>query len=158
MAAAKLRYLTAAGGSSHRKALGWRGNGHLLADLDAAATDAMTGGGYPNGIRQIVDPYLAGQRQKAVAPYARWLPPINYENRQCGLQACKIRRAALSVRKRYATPCKKSTRRPEPVFSKLRGRWIPSCSAEAINTSREFQACPDITKTSSVAIGSLAQV
>src|SRR5580692_1188534 len=61
----------------------------LMADLDAGATGAMTGGGYPDGIRQIVDPYLAGRRAEAAAAYARWLPLINYENRQCGLQACK---------------------------------------------------------------------
>ena len=55
----------------------------------AGATGAMTGGGYPDGIRQIVDPYFAGRRDEAVAAYARWLPLINYENRQCGLLACK---------------------------------------------------------------------
>ena len=42
----------------------------------------MTGGGYPDGIRQIVDAYLAGRREEAVAGYDRWLPLINYENRQ----------------------------------------------------------------------------
>jgi dihydrodipicolinate synthase/N-acetylneuraminate lyase len=61
----------------------------LMADLDAGATGAMTGGGYPDGIRQIVDPYRRGDRDQAVAAYARWLPLINYENRQCGLLACK---------------------------------------------------------------------
>ena len=49
----------------------------------------MTGGGYPDGIRQIVDAYAAGRREEAVAGYARWLPLINYENRQCGLLAAK---------------------------------------------------------------------
>jgi 2-keto-3-deoxy-L-arabinonate dehydratase len=90
MAAAKLRDLIAAGGASIEGP--WDGEEAitLLADLDAGATGAMTGGGYPDGIRQIVDPYLAGQRDEAVAAYARWLPLINYENRQCGLQACKI--------------------------------------------------------------------
>jgi 2-keto-3-deoxy-L-arabinonate dehydratase len=90
MAAAKLRDLIAAGGASIEGP--WDGEEAitLLADLDAGATGAMTGGGYPDGIRQIVDPYLAGQREQAVAAYARWLPLINYENRQCGLQACKI--------------------------------------------------------------------
>jgi 2-keto-3-deoxy-L-arabinonate dehydratase len=90
MAAAKLRDLIAAGGGSIEGP--WDGEEAitLLADLDAGATGAMTGGGYPDGIRQIVDPYLAGQRDQAVAAYARWLPLINYENRQCGLQACKI--------------------------------------------------------------------
>src|ERR687890_117605 len=53
----------------------------LLADLDAGATGSMTGGGFPDGIRQIVDPYLAGRRGEAMDAYARWLPLINYENR-----------------------------------------------------------------------------
>ena len=90
MAAAKLRDLIAAGGDSIEGP--WDGEEAitLMADLDAGATGAMTGGGYPDGIRQIVDPFLAGQREKAAAAYARWLPLINYENRQCGLQACKI--------------------------------------------------------------------
>jgi 4-hydroxy-tetrahydrodipicolinate synthase len=62
----------------------------LFPDLEAGATGAMTGAGYPDGIRTIVDPYLSGQREEAVEAYARWLPLINYENRQCGLQAAKI--------------------------------------------------------------------
>ena len=62
----------------------------LLADLDAGATGAMTGGGYPDGIRTIIDPYLSGRREEAVAAYARWLPLINYENRQGGIQTCKV--------------------------------------------------------------------
>ena len=87
---AKLRDLIAAGGDS---IVGpWDGEEAitLMADLDAGATGAMTGGGYPDGIRQIMDPYFAGRRDEAAAAYARWLPLINYENRQCGLQACKI--------------------------------------------------------------------
>jgi 2-keto-3-deoxy-L-arabinonate dehydratase len=90
MAAAKLRDLITAGGE--RIVGPWDGEEAitLMADLDAGATGAMTGGGYPDGIRQIVDPFLAGRRDEAAAAYARWLPLINYENRQCGLQACKI--------------------------------------------------------------------
>ena len=61
----------------------------LFADLEAGATGAMTGGGYPDGIRQIVDAYFSGRREEAFAAYQRWLPLINYENRQCGLLACK---------------------------------------------------------------------
>ncbi len=89
-AAAKLRELIAVGGAAIEGP--WDGEEAitLLADLDAGATGAMTGGGYVDGIRQIVDPYLAGRRDEAVAAYARWLPLINYENRQCGLAACKI--------------------------------------------------------------------
>ena len=61
----------------------------LMADLDAGATGAMTGGGYPDGIREITDAYFAGNRETALVAYERWLPLINYENRQCGLLACK---------------------------------------------------------------------
>ena len=61
----------------------------LIPDFDAGATGAMTGGGYPDGIRRIVDAYAAGRRDEAIAEYSRWLPLINYENRQCGLLAAK---------------------------------------------------------------------
>jgi len=88
-AAAKLRDLIAQGGAAIEGP--WDGEEAitLMADLDAGATGAMTGGGYPDGIRQITDPYFAGRRAEAVAAYERWLPLINYENRQCGLIACK---------------------------------------------------------------------
>lgn len=49
----------------------------------------MTGAGFPDGIRSIVDPYGAGQRDAAFAAYQRWLPLINCENRQAGLLAAK---------------------------------------------------------------------
>ena len=62
----------------------------LMADLEAGATGAMTGGAYPDGIRQILDPYVAGRKDEAAAAYQRWLPLINYENRQCGLLAAKV--------------------------------------------------------------------
>ncbi|MGA2289236.1 dihydrodipicolinate synthase family protein [Bradyrhizobium sp.] len=87
--AAKLRELIEFGGDAIEGP--WDGEEAitLLADLDAGATGAMTGGGYPDGIRQVTDPYFAGRRDQAVAAYERWLPLINYENRQCGLLACK---------------------------------------------------------------------
>jgi 2-keto-3-deoxy-L-arabinonate dehydratase len=90
MAAAKLRDLIAAGGEAIEGP--WDGEEAitLMADLDAGATGAMTGGGYPDGIRQIIDPYFARRRNEAMAAYTRWLPLINWENRQCGLQAAKI--------------------------------------------------------------------
>jgi 2-keto-3-deoxy-L-arabinonate dehydratase len=88
-AAMKLRELIRLGGDSIEGP--WDGEEAitLLPDLDAGATGSMTGGGYPDGIRPIVDDHLAGRREQAVAGYARWLPLINYENRQCGLLACK---------------------------------------------------------------------
>jgi dihydrodipicolinate synthase/N-acetylneuraminate lyase len=49
----------------------------------------MTGGGYPDGIRLIVDAYAAGQRAKAIDLYQQWLPLINYENRQGGILTAK---------------------------------------------------------------------
>jgi dihydrodipicolinate synthase/N-acetylneuraminate lyase len=61
----------------------------LLPDLDAGATGSMTGGGYPDGIRTIIDPYLAGRREDAFAAYAKWLPLINFENRQGGILTAK---------------------------------------------------------------------
>ncbi|MBR0752937.1 dihydrodipicolinate synthase family protein [Bradyrhizobium jicamae] len=90
MAANKLRGLIEKGGAEIEGP--WDGEEAitLMADLDAGATGAMTGGGYPDGIRQIIDPYFAGKRDEAMAAYARWLPLINYENRQCGLHACKV--------------------------------------------------------------------
>jgi 2-keto-3-deoxy-L-arabinonate dehydratase len=89
-AAGKLRALIEAGGDS---IVGpWDGEEAitLMADLDAGATGAMTGAGYPDGIRQITDSHFAGDRDAAAAAYARWLPLINYENRQCGLIAAKV--------------------------------------------------------------------
>jgi len=88
--AAKLRDLIALGGDAIEGP--WDGEEAitLMADLDAGATGAMTGGAYPDGIRQIINPYFAGNREEAAAAYERWLPLINYENRQCGLSAAKV--------------------------------------------------------------------
>jgi 4-hydroxy-tetrahydrodipicolinate synthase len=89
-AATKLRDLLALGGAAIEGP--WDGEEAitLMADLDAGCTGAMTGGGYPDGIRQIMDPWFAGDRAGARAAYARWLPLINHENRQCGLITAKI--------------------------------------------------------------------
>jgi 2-keto-3-deoxy-L-arabinonate dehydratase len=61
----------------------------LLADLDAGATGTMTSALACEKIRPIVVDYLAGDRAAAEAGYNRMLPLINFENRQCGLRACK---------------------------------------------------------------------
>jgi dihydrodipicolinate synthase/N-acetylneuraminate lyase len=88
-AASKLRELIRLGGDAIEGP--WDGEEAitLIPDLDAGATGAMTGGGYPDGIRQILDPYVAGDREEAIAQYTRWLPLINYENRQAGFLAAK---------------------------------------------------------------------
>jgi dihydrodipicolinate synthase/N-acetylneuraminate lyase len=88
-AASKLRELIRLGGDAIEGP--WDGEEAitLLPDLDAGATGAMTGGGYPDGIRRIMDAYTAGRREDAVAEYTRWLPLINYENRQGGILTAK---------------------------------------------------------------------
>jgi dihydrodipicolinate synthase/N-acetylneuraminate lyase len=88
-AASKLRELIRVGGTAIEGP--WDGEEAitLLPDLDAGATGAMTGGGFPDGIRKIVDAYAAGQREEAVALYQQWLPLINYENRQGGILTAK---------------------------------------------------------------------
>lgn len=89
-AADKLAALIAEGGEAVRGPWDGEEGITLMADLDAGATGAMTGAGYPDGVREVVDAYFAGDRAAASAAYARWLPLINHENRQCGLAAAKI--------------------------------------------------------------------
>ena len=88
-AATKLRELIALGGEAVEGP--WDGEEAitLRPDLDAGATGSMTGGGYPDGIRRIVDAHAAGRRDEAIAEYTRWLPLINYENRQGGILTAK---------------------------------------------------------------------
>lgn len=61
----------------------------LLADLAAGATGSMTGGGFPDGIRPIIQAHQEGNADLAFERYQRWLPLINHENRQAGLLAAK---------------------------------------------------------------------
>ena len=88
-AAAKLRTLIAAGGDAIEGP--WDGEEAitLMADLDAGATGTMTSALLPDLIKPIVTAHLAGDRKTAAALYAKCLPLINYENRQCGLRAAK---------------------------------------------------------------------
>ena len=88
-AASKLRELIHLGGAAIEGPWDGEEGITLLADLDAGATGAMTGGGYPDGMRRIVDAHAAGRREDAVTEYTRWLPLINFENRQAGLLAAK---------------------------------------------------------------------
>ena len=88
-AAAKLRELIAFGGDAIEGPWDGEEGITLLADLDAGATGTMTGGAYPDGIQEIIAPYVAGRRDLAMKAYARWLPLINYENRQGGLLTAK---------------------------------------------------------------------
>lgn len=88
-AASKLRELIRLGGDAVEGP--WDGEEAitLLPDLEAGATGAMTGGAYPDGIRMIMDAWTEGRRDDAIAQYTRWLPLINYENRQGGILTAK---------------------------------------------------------------------
>lgn len=87
--AAKLRGLIAAGGNA---VIGpWDGEESitLMADLDAGATGTMSSALLPDLTKPVVQHHAAGRRSEAAAQYAKILPLINYENRQCGLRATK---------------------------------------------------------------------
>lgn len=88
-AASKLRELIRLGGDAVEGP--WDGEEAitLLPDLEAGCTGAMTGGAYPDGIRTIMDAWMAGDREAATTAYGRWLPLINYENRQGGILSAK---------------------------------------------------------------------
>jgi len=88
-AANKLRELIRLGGAAIEGP--WDGEEAitLLADLDAGATGAMTGGGFPDGIRPIIAAHREGKMDLAFELYQRWLPLINHENRQGGILTAK---------------------------------------------------------------------
>ncbi|MDR5782490.1 dihydrodipicolinate synthase family protein [Caballeronia sp. LZ065] len=88
-AANKLRELIGLGGEAIEGP--WDGEEAitLLADLNAGATGSMTGGGFADGIRPIIDAHREGRTDDAFDLYQRWLPLINHENRQAGLLATK---------------------------------------------------------------------
>ena len=87
--AAKLRSLVEAGGDAIAGPFDGEESITLMADLDAGATGTMPSALLPDLIRGVVTHYQAGRRKDAAAQYARILPLINYENRQCGLRAAK---------------------------------------------------------------------
>lgn len=87
--AAKLRALIEAGGELIEGPFDGEESITLMADLDAGATGTMASALLPDLIRPVVTLHRAGRRAEAAAAYARILPLINYENRQCGLRATK---------------------------------------------------------------------
>ena len=89
-AAAKLRGLIEAGGNAIEGPFDGEEAITLMADLDAGATGTMPSALLPDLIRPIVIEHLAGRRAEAAKRYARVLPLINFENRQCGLRATKV--------------------------------------------------------------------
>lgn len=88
-AASKLRELIRLGGEAIEGP--WDGEEAitLLPDLHAGATGAMTGGAFPDGICQIMDAWTTGDVEAATQAYGKWLPLINYENRQGGILTAK---------------------------------------------------------------------
>ncbi len=88
-AAAKLRALIAAGGDAIAGPFDGEEGISLLADLDAGATGSMTSAMIPDQIKPVIDTHRRGDRDGAMAAYARVLPAINHENRQCGFRATK---------------------------------------------------------------------
>ncbi|HSV79454.1 MAG TPA: dihydrodipicolinate synthase family protein [Ramlibacter sp.] len=124
-AAAKLRELIRLGGDAIEGP--WDGEEAitLYPDLEAGATGSMTGGGYPDGIRPIIEAHRAGEREKAYALYREWLPLINYENRQAGLLAAK------SLMKEGGVIACEATRHPLPPMH-------PDTRAGLIETARRL--------------------
>ena len=126
-AAAKLRELIRLGGQAIEGP--WDGEEAitLLPDLEAGATGAMTGGGFPDGIRPILDAWRAGRRDEAIAAYERWLPLINIENRQCGPLAAK------SLMKEGGVIACEAPRHPFPTIH-------PASRSLLIETARRLDA------------------
>ena len=89
-AADKLTALIAAGGDAIEGPFDGEEAATLLADLDAGCTGTMTSGLQCEHIGRIIRSYLVGEKEAALAHWARCLPLINHENRQCGLRACKV--------------------------------------------------------------------
>ena len=88
-AAAKLRALIAAGGDVIAGPFDGEESITLMADLDAGALGTMASALLPDLIKDVLTHYFAGRRADAAAAYARILPLVNFENRQCGLRAAK---------------------------------------------------------------------
>ncbi len=126
-AAAKLRELIRLGGDAIEGP--WDGEEAitLLPDLDAGATGAMTGGGFPDGLRPILDAYREGRRDDAIARYERWLPLINIENRQCGPLAAK------ALMKQGGVIACEAPRHPFPALQ-------PAARAILIETAKRLDA------------------
>lgn len=87
--AGKLRSLIAAGGDAVVGPFDGEEGITLMADLDAGATGTMTSAMIPDLVKPILTAFFAGDRAKAMELYARVLPIINFENRQCGLRSAK---------------------------------------------------------------------
>lgn len=88
-AADKLRALIAEGSNAIEGPFDGEEGITLFADLQAGARGSMTSGMIVDQIKPVITSYLAGEPEVAAMAYARVLPAINHENRQCGWRACK---------------------------------------------------------------------
>ena len=87
--ASKLRALIEAGGDAIAGPFDGEESITLMADLEAGATGTMPSALLPDLIKPVLEHFANGGRAEAAQQYARILPLINYENRQCGLRATK---------------------------------------------------------------------
>lgn len=100
--AAKLRALIESAGEHIAGPFDGEESITLMADLDAGATGTMPSALLPEHLGAVVRAYLEGDREGACSLYARILPLINFENRQCGLRACKaVMQAGGVIRSDY---------------------------------------------------------
>ncbi len=110
-AAAKLRELIQLGGAAVDGPFDGEESITLLPDLDAGATGTMPSSMIPDVLSQVVALYRVGRRGDATALYERYLPLINYENKQCGLLATKV------LMKEGGVIASDATRHPWPPLS-----------------------------------------
>ena len=89
MAADKLRSLIAAGGDAIEGPFDGEEAITLMADLNASATGTMPSALLPDLLKPLVAAHRVNDTKEAAEQYARLLPLISFENRQCGLRACK---------------------------------------------------------------------
>ena len=89
-AANKLRALIEQGGDAIEGPFDGEEAITLMADLQAGATGSMTSAMIPDQIKPVIEHFLAGKVDQAASAYAKVLPAINFENRQCGFRATKV--------------------------------------------------------------------
>ena len=89
-AANKLRALIEQGGEAIEGPFDGEEAITLMADLQAGASGSMTSAMIPDQIKPVIEHFLAGKPDQAAPAYARVLPAINFENRQCGFRATKV--------------------------------------------------------------------
>ena len=89
-AANKLRALIEQGGEAIEGPFDGEEAITLMADLQAGASGSMTSAMIPDQIKPVINHFLAGRTDQAASKYARVLPAINFENRQCGFRATKV--------------------------------------------------------------------